>query len=80
MTCAPPPASTAYTVDATGVTFTLNPGRMRVSVCKDDIIRVQYTSASSIPSKTSLSVSATWGTPSFCVTRQPASSPSRPRA
>jgi len=68
MTCTPPPASASYTVDATGVTFTLNPGRMRVSVCKDDVIRIQYTSASSIPSKTSLSVSASWGTPSFCVT------------
>jgi alpha-D-xyloside xylohydrolase len=68
VTCTPPPASASYAVDATGVTFTLSPGRMRVSVCKDDVIRVQYTSASSIPSKTSLSVSASWGTPSFCVT------------
>ena len=41
---------------------------MRLQVCKEDIIRVSYTSASSIPSKTSLSVSASWGTPSFCVT------------
>ena len=64
----PPPSGAAYAIDATGVTFTLSPGRMRVSVCKDDIIRVQYTSASSIPSKTSLSVNASWGTPSFCVT------------
>jgi alpha-D-xyloside xylohydrolase len=69
LTCTtPPPTGTSYTVDATGVTFTLSPGRMKVSVCKDDIIRVQYTSASSIPAKTSLSVSATWGTPTFCVT------------
>jgi alpha-D-xyloside xylohydrolase len=69
MTCsAPQPTGTSYIVDASGVTFTLNPGRMRVQVCKEDIIRVQYTNASSIPSKTSLSVSANWGTPSFCVT------------
>jgi len=38
-----------------------------LQVCADDIIRVQYTTASSMPTKTSLSVSATWGTPSFCV-------------
>ena len=64
----PPPTGASYVVDATGVTFTLNPGRMRVQVCKDDIIRVQYSSGSSIPSKTSLSVNASWGTPAFCVT------------
>jgi alpha-D-xyloside xylohydrolase len=68
VTCGTPPTGSSYAIDASGVTLTLNPGRMRVSVCKDDIIRVQYTSASSLPSKTSLSVSATWGTPSFCVT------------
>jgi alpha-D-xyloside xylohydrolase len=64
----PTPTGASYSVDATGVTFTLNPGRMRVQICQADVIRVTYTSASSIPSKTSLSVSATWGTPSFCVT------------
>ena len=37
-------------------------------MCKEDVIRVEYTSATAIPAKTSLSVSATWGTPSFCVT------------
>jgi alpha-D-xyloside xylohydrolase len=69
VTCAsPPPTGSSYTIDATGVTLTLSPGRMRVQVCQADIVRVQYTNASSIPSKTSLSVSATWGTPSFCVT------------
>ena len=46
LACPTPPATGgSYTVDATGVTFTLSPGRMRVSVCKEDIIRVQYTSA-----------------------------------
>ena len=45
VTCTtPPPTGASYAIDATGVTFTLNPGRMRVQVCKDDIIRVQYTS------------------------------------
>ena len=65
---APTPTGGSYAVDATGVTFTLNPGQLRVQVCKEDVIRIAYTSASSIPVKTSLSVSATWGTPSFCVT------------
>ncbi len=64
----PTPTGSSYTVDSTGVTFTLNPGRMRVEVCKEDVIRIAYTSATSIPAKTSLSVSATWATPSFCVT------------
>ena len=50
------------------MTVTLNPGRMRLQVCQADIIRITYTTATSIPSKTSLSVSATWPTPSFCVT------------
>ncbi len=52
----------------TGVTFTVGTGRMRVQVCKEDIFRVQYTSTSTLPTKTSLSVSATWGTVPFCVT------------
>jgi alpha-D-xyloside xylohydrolase len=63
----PPPTGGTYAVDATGVTFTLNPGRLRLQICKEDIIRVQYTTAASLPAKTSLSVSATWGTPGFCV-------------
>jgi alpha-D-xyloside xylohydrolase len=49
------------------VTFALNSGLLRLQVCTADIIRVEYTSASSLPMKTSLSVNATWGTPSFCV-------------
>src|SRR5450755_254747 len=65
---APPPTGSSYSIDSSGVTFTLSPGRLRVQVCKEDVIRVEYTSATSIPTKTSLSVSATWGTPSFCVT------------
>jgi alpha-D-xyloside xylohydrolase len=54
-------------VDANGVTFVLNPGRLRLQVCQDDVFRVEYTSAASLPAKTSLSVNAAWGTPSFCV-------------
>ncbi len=63
-----PPTSSAFTADSTGVTFTVGTGRMRIQVCKEDILRVQYTSTSTIPTKSSLSVSATWGTVPFCVT------------
>jgi alpha-D-xyloside xylohydrolase len=65
---ASPPTGQSFAVDANGVTFTLNPGRLRVQVCQADVIRIEYTTASAIPSKTSLSVNATWGTPSFCAT------------
>jgi len=67
--CAAPPSTGAtYTVDTSGVTFTLGTGKMKVQVCKEDIIRVLYTSAASIPAKTSLSVSNAWDPPpTFCV-------------
>ncbi|HEY5090656.1 MAG TPA: DUF4968 domain-containing protein, partial [Polyangia bacterium] len=65
--CNPPPTGTSYLIDSTGVTFTVNAAKLRVQVCTADIIRVEYTSASSLPMKTSLSVSATWPTPDFCV-------------
>jgi alpha-D-xyloside xylohydrolase len=70
VTCTgPTPTGTAYTVDSTGVTFTVGSGKMRVQVCQADIIRVEYLSASTLPTTTSLSVSNTWSTPpSFCVT------------
>ena len=54
-------------MDSTGVTFTIGTGKLRLQVCKEDIIRVEYTSASTLPAKTSMSVSATWGTTPFCV-------------
>jgi alpha-D-xyloside xylohydrolase len=65
-----PPAPTGaktYVVDATGVTFTLATGRLRTQVCEADIIRVEYTSASSFSTKASLSVNKVWGAPTFCV-------------
>ncbi len=69
VTCTTPaPTGGTFTADASGVTFTVGSGKLRLQVCKEDIVRVQYTNASSIPAKTSLSVNATWGTPSFCVT------------
>jgi alpha-D-xyloside xylohydrolase len=64
----PAPTSSAYAVETTGVTFNVGTGKMKVQVCQADVIRVQYTTASSIPAKTSLSVNKSWGTPSFCVT------------
>ena len=70
VTCTgPAPTGTTFTTDATGVTFTVGSGKMKVQVCAEDIIRVAYTSTASIPTTTSLSVSNTWATPtSFCVT------------
>ena len=62
-----PPGSGAYAVDAAGVTFSLTSTRLRLQVCQEDIIRVQYASGTTIPAKTSLSVNATWAKPSFCV-------------
>jgi alpha-D-xyloside xylohydrolase len=31
------------TKDSDGITFTLDKGRMKVKICKDDIINVKYT-------------------------------------
>jgi alpha-D-xyloside xylohydrolase len=69
LTCTTPaPSNPSYAVDAAGVTFTVGAGRLRLQVCKEDIIRVQYTTASAFPSKTSLSVSNSWSRPTpFCV-------------
>ena len=69
LVCATPaPTGAAFAVDASGVTFTLSAGRERIFVNKEDIIRVEYTTANALPMKTSLSVSNTWSTPTpFCV-------------
>jgi alpha-D-xyloside xylohydrolase len=57
-------------VDAGGVSFTVGTGKMYVQVCRDDIIRVQYTGAATLPKKTSLSVNNPWDKPpTFCVTQ-----------
>jgi alpha-D-xyloside xylohydrolase len=66
LVCPPAPAPGSFAIDATGVTFS-GSGSLRVEVCQADILRVEYTSAASIPKKASLSVSATWPTPHFCV-------------
>jgi len=68
LSCAAPAAGTGYTVDASGVTFTVGSGRMKLQICKEDIVRVQYTTAAAFPAKTSLSISNTWATPTpFCL-------------
>jgi alpha-D-xyloside xylohydrolase len=68
LTCAPPPTSSVLTIDAGGITLTLNGGKLRLQVCKEDIVRVQYATAASIPDTTSLSISNDWAPPpSFCV-------------
>ena len=58
----------SFAVDTTGVTFTLSAGKEKIQVCQADIIRVEYTTASSIPTKTELSVSNPWSMAiPFCV-------------
>lgn len=57
----------SYTTDSDGVTFTMDVGKMKLKVCKEEIIRVTYTPTSSFPAKTSLVINKTWSTPSFNV-------------
>jgi alpha-D-xyloside xylohydrolase len=67
----PPPQSDGYSVDATGVTFRSSSGLMKLHVAKEDIIRVQFTTASTFPEKVSLSVNNPWTTPTpFCVSEE----------
>ncbi|WP_434048390.1 MULTISPECIES: glycoside hydrolase family 31 protein [Sorangium] len=66
--CPRAPETGLYAADATGVTFNLEAGLLRLEVCNESIIRVQYAAGPSLPDKTSLSVNNEWGTPSFCVT------------
>ncbi|WP_437743598.1 TIM-barrel domain-containing protein [Sorangium sp. So ce1504] len=66
--CPPaPPETGLYTADANGITFNLETGLLRLEVCNESIIRVQYATDPSLPDKTSLSVNKKWGTPSFCI-------------
>jgi alpha-D-xyloside xylohydrolase len=55
-----------------GVTFTLDKGSMKVKICKEDIVEVQYTILPKIPSKTSLVINNEWtAAPKFEVTESP---------
>lgn len=70
ITCTTPaPTGTGYTVEKNGVTFTVGSGKMKVQVCADDTIRVQYGSTSTLPTKASISISNAFDPPpGFCVT------------
>jgi len=58
----------SYTKDSDGATFILDKGRMKVKVCKDDIIEVKYTILPQILSRTSLVINNDWATaPKFDV-------------
>jgi alpha-D-xyloside xylohydrolase len=58
----------AYTKDANSVSFTLDKGVMKIKICKDDIIEVQYTSLATLEAKTSLVINNEWKTmPTFLV-------------
>jgi alpha-D-xyloside xylohydrolase len=61
---------TSVTKDATGVTFGMSPGSMRIDVCTDGIIRVRYSNQSSVPVDNNMSflVNKTWSTVSFTET------------
>ncbi|MBN1130892.1 MAG: DUF4968 domain-containing protein, partial [Chitinispirillaceae bacterium] len=55
----------SYVTDSDGVTFTCNTGKMKVTICQADIVRVTYTPTSAFPAKASLCVNKTFATPSF---------------
>ena len=62
----------SYSKDADGVSFTLDKGRMKVKICKEDIIEVRYTSLPAFLSKTSLVINNEWATiPKFKVDETP---------
>jgi alpha-D-xyloside xylohydrolase len=63
----PPPVTDAYTADATGITFKPSTGLVRLDVCQDDIFRVRYTIAASLPEKISLSVNRDFPATAFCI-------------
>jgi alpha-D-xyloside xylohydrolase len=58
----------SYQQDSAGITFTLNPGIMRVQVCQSDIVHVTYAPGATFPAKTQLVVLRTWPNPTFAVT------------
>ncbi len=62
-------AVVGFKTDAHGAIFTLRQGVMRVQVCQPDIIRIQYTSAASLPAKQSLVVNKAWGKSNFNVSK-----------
>jgi alpha-D-xyloside xylohydrolase len=69
ITAAPIPV-TSVTKDATGVTFAMSPGSMRIDVCTDGIIRVRYSQQNTVPVDNNMSflVTKTWPAVSFTQT------------
>jgi alpha-D-xyloside xylohydrolase len=61
---------TSVTKDATGVTFGMQTGQMRIDVCTDGIIRVRYSNQSPVPVDNNMNffVPKTWPTPAFTET------------
>jgi alpha-D-xyloside xylohydrolase len=58
---------TSYTELSDGVLFKLQTGVMKVSVCRGNIIRVNYCADTTLPSKTILTVNKVWETTAFTV-------------
>ena len=59
----------SYTTDADGITCTLDKGFIKVKICKEDVVEIQYTSLTTLSAKTSLVVTNAWLTqPQFQVT------------
>ena len=50
----------SYTSDTDGITCTCNTGIMKVKICMADIVRVAYTSSSTIPARPLQIVTNTW--------------------
>jgi alpha-D-xyloside xylohydrolase len=61
---------TSVTRDATGVTFGMQTGSMRIDVCTNAIIRVRYSIQGTVPVDNNMNfiVNRTWSTPSFTQT------------
>jgi alpha-D-xyloside xylohydrolase len=61
---------TSYTRDASGVTFVMSPGSMRIDVCADAIIRVRYSIQGTVPVDNNMNfiVNKTWTSPAFTQT------------
>jgi len=50
----------SYKKEADGVTFVLDKGRMKVKICRDDVVEVTYTSLDELSKKTSLVITDSW--------------------
>ncbi len=56
---------TSYTQQTDGVLFRLQTGVLKVYVCRDNILRVNYCADTLLPSKKILTVNKVWETPAF---------------